>query len=138
LVWTALGGLSGESILLVTAGLIAIFGGAWLFGRISLRGSRQKLPDRSHSVATDLAVIAYGWLVSLLLFIPVNLAIDPASSSLFWGNVHGRLYGMFYPAAVLGLTILVIDRAALSKAAAKINLAATVALGGTLTVALLA
>ena len=132
LLWAALGGISPESILIIAIGLVAVFASAWVVGHICLRGLQQLPPVRSLSAATDLAVLGCGWLASLVLFIPINFAVDPASSALFWGNVHGRIYGMFYPAAILGLAILAVDSVAARRGRLNIHLAANIVVAGTL------
>lgn len=45
-------------------------------------------------IYTDVIVLAFLWFSSLLLFIPISLSVDPLSSSLLWGQVHGRLLGV--------------------------------------------
>lgn len=52
---------------------------------------------KNDDILTDIGVLSFLWFASLIMFIPISLSVDELSSRLLWGQVHGRILGVFHP-----------------------------------------
>lgn len=137
LLWSAVSSVSSVTLLAIGAAGATVLAGVFLarkpilslqakvFGQLTGR-------SMSTSVLQDLSVQGILWSVTLLLLIPVSMNASDISSSLLWGSVHGRLYGMIHPSVCLGICLIVTAAAARRFGIAKLQVAtgATVLLSG--------
>lgn len=129
LLWDAVGSLPPSAILAGVAALVAVCFGLFLIRRPIARLQLVIFGDPAKrsmttSILQDLGVQGILWFVSLLLLVPVSLNASDISSSLLWGSVHGRLYGMIHPSVALGLCLVVTAAASKRFGVARLQVAA--------------
>ncbi|MEP3465521.1 MAG: hypothetical protein ABJN65_05795 [Parasphingorhabdus sp.] len=82
--------------------------------RIITRGYKTKIYNIFSQLPiyqSDLLVYISIWFISLTLFIPISLTTDPVSSHYLWGQVHGRISGLFYPVILTGIVLFFVKKA---------------------------